>query len=606
MVIAFPQFSRLPQQIQDDIWKFTMVHTLPCVQPVGLYPFPPEHWLEKQGRAVGNPETVHDPEHINVIKKQGETLTFLLPRPEMGRRSVHYHTATETATACVGARQVFKEMLDDQVKNEVENLSRAAADPNTQYPWETDESQTPSIIFAMNTPRSQDEQKPVCSSLSDLAISSRAPHGTFPVPFNPMVDILWLDCPFVAGSHYDLTHKGWEPIDDENPSLALSSGLVSAGYYSSRLVEVRRLAVEFDKEQFRNMCFECYKTRVGRRRYLDWLEAFRETTSPERQLTHQVCLLCSVLETPEFAHLSDGQKQEVKGWLKYCKIRHLVVAIKEGTCTNNSLSIIYDCDSPWSNGWRYGGRLTKDNLTWYHVNRWWPREERLETFDLEAFRQAFPIVEKVYAAIRREGNGKDHPLYACLADFNGDTLAFYNNICADWWYFGDKIYSSYYPWRYDETAQGTICFARDENRRLHERGWCDEAGAVGEFWPLRPGASIPPGRQTFQGNGCIYVEVREPVNRSLEAGGVDGFWQYPDGGPWMENVFSFARHLSQRMDGHQRRLRSRLRTDATGGGLDGTSDRFIEAWTARGVDSPQNRAVHTGRVPEVKVLAIVE
>jgi hypothetical protein len=46
--------------------------------------------------------------------------------------------------------------------------------------------------------------------------------------------------------------------------------------------------------------------------------------------------------------------------------------------------------------------------------------------------------------------------------------------------------------------------------------------------------------------------------------------------------------------------------DHSGRGCFQSSDRLIEACTARGVDSPQRRAIEAGILPAVKVLAIVE
>lgn len=113
--------------------------------------------------------------------------------------------------------------------------------------------------------------------------------------------------------------------------------------------------------------------------------------------------------------------------------------------------------------------FTRDTVTWARVDRGWPSQDRPENFDLEAFRQTYPIVEEVFDAMCREGREKKYPLYACLDDFKGDTLAFYNNVFADSVRFGDKFYQRYRPWKYDEAAGAPICPDRqfDPTRSYH-------------------------------------------------------------------------------------------------------------------------------------------
>ncbi|KAH6623250.1 hypothetical protein F5144DRAFT_356763 [Chaetomium tenue] len=274
--------------------------------------------------------------------------------------------------------------------------------------------------------------------------------------------------------------------------------------------------------------------------------------------------------------------------------------------------------------------FTRDTVTWARVDRGWPSQDRPESFDLEAFRQTYPIVEEVFDAMCREGREKKYPLYACLGDFKGDTLAFYNNVFEDGVHFGDKFYQRYRPWEYDEAAGAPICNAGQwDPNNYHYREWCLEAQSVARLWPLttpslhtlyvidrnikpRPGARIPPGTKTFQGNGCVFVEVPEPTDPSLESGGVDSFWQYPDGGPWDEHVFSFARYLSEWMEKNRayvRLLLGPVGQSNSGGNFRNhfkSSGCFIAACTTPGVDSPHNRAIKTDRIPPVKVLAIVD
>ena len=121
---------------------------------------------------------------------------------------------------------------------------------------------------------------------------------------------------------------------------------------------------------------------------------------------------------------------------------------------------------------------------------------------------------------------------------------------------------------------------------------------------LMPGASIPQGMETFQGNGCVYVEVPEPADPSLEAGGTDSVWQYPGGSHLDTNVFSLAHQLREMLEERNDTVqRPRWEPSAR---ANGQTDRLLEACIARGVDSPQRRAIKAGIVPAVKVLAIVE
>ncbi|KAH6847579.1 hypothetical protein B0I37DRAFT_405519 [Chaetomium sp. MPI-CAGE-AT-0009] len=273
----------------------------------------------------------------------------------------------------------------------------------------------------------------------DVTINSTAPRETFPISFDATTDILWLDLPLEAGTEWNVY---FESRDDE------------------------RVAIEFVEAKFDAVCFWC-----------------------------------------NFAHLSAARKQQIKDWLKYSKLRELVTEFKSGmTSDPNRVSGIIP--------------VTLNTVTWDNVDRYWPSAERLEPFDLEAFRQAFPILEKLYHEMVRARAGREYPLYACLADFKGDTLAFYNNVLSRWQRFQGTYYPAYYSWKYDEAAGGPICYAGQEKNHRHQRDWCDEAKAVANLWPvttpnlptlyvidrgikLRPGASIPQGAETFQGNGCV-------------------------------------------------------------------------------------------------------
>lgn len=577
------------------------------------------HWRD--------PESVADTGFVKALENQAERLTFLPPDHDMARHTAYYHTATETATTCAAAYRGFTQVLRDRAKKELGNLGASGNAPGRQCPWEVDENRTVSTIFAIKTDPT--EQRSPCSS--DMDISAVMLRETCPISFNPKVDILWLDCGFQANCEFHARLRSGnlpvdgEPDPDPHPSDTLVMGLQSEGYYSSHLVPVQRLAVEFTERQFAKQCWECIRTNTGRKRYQTWLKAFQDATSPEREMANQACLLCSALETPEFAHLSAEEKQQLKDWMKYDKLAELTQKFREARIRHGLNPHSSRADTTITdNGvrWEFESPSSTANLivTWSDVDRYWPSEERLEPFDLEAFRQAVPILEKLYRAVSRASLEKEKPLYACLDDFKGDALAFYNNVCANWLRssIDAKAYSIYHTWKYDEEAGAPICLAGQERCRAHRRWWCKEVTGVASFWPLttpnlrtlyaidrgiklKPGATIPPGTETFQGNGCVYVEVPKPADRSLEAGGVDSVWQYPEGRPWDTNVFDFARSLRTAM------WQQYTRFSSWGFNHDMISDRLLQASTAPGVDSPHNRAIEAGNdPPAVKVLAIVE
>jgi hypothetical protein len=45
---TFPQFSRLPQEIQDNIWEKSVMHPTPCVQALGWYVLPSKSKFDEE------------------------------------------------------------------------------------------------------------------------------------------------------------------------------------------------------------------------------------------------------------------------------------------------------------------------------------------------------------------------------------------------------------------------------------------------------------------------------------------------------------------------------------------------------------------------------
>jgi hypothetical protein len=388
-----------------------MEHTVPSIQAVGVCPYPPERWLQE--KLHRDPELIQETELITALEAQSETWTFTLPDHEIGRRSAYYHTATETATTCTAAQQAFIQVLGDRVEKELrDRAERRLGNPSadTECPREVmiDEKRTTSTIFAMKTRLAQDEQKPVASSVLDIRLSMQ--RDAFPISFDATADILWLDCPLRAGYEWTRSCEGRDRFyGGGDPPSKLTRGL-AAGFYSSHLVPLQRLAVEFDEAQFRRECFWCEMTNVGRSRYLDWLRLSRERFPPEKYAVDRVCLLCRTLDMPEFAHLPAAEKQQIRDWLKYSKLRQLVEGFKDADIPSYT-QLMYADGAYWETN---GIPVTRETVTWDNVERYWPSAERLDPFDLEAFREAFPIVEKVYDELLGAASNHDHPLYACL------------------------------------------------------------------------------------------------------------------------------------------------------------------------------------------------
>jgi hypothetical protein len=171
----------------------------------------------------------------------------------------------------------------------------------------------------------------------------------------------------------------------------------------------------------------------------------------------------------------------------------------------------------------------------------------------------------------------------------------------------------YHPQDYDAKTGAPLCDVTlaDSHRYYHTRHsrhypWYDQV--LFSFWPLttpnlkalylidreiklRPGVvSIPAGATTFQGNGCVFVEVSGSSSSHRRSRDNDGVWQYPRPCPFGGDVFHFARHVRRGMA----QLQSRFHMY---GVHRPDMEPMIEACTAQGVRSPHNRAIHSGEVP---------
>ncbi|KAK4040129.1 hypothetical protein C8A01DRAFT_15963 [Parachaetomium inaequale] len=572
---TFPQFSRLPQEIQDDIWEKSVMNPTPCVQALGLYVLPSQSEFEDELRT--NKELAQNTEAIKMMEQDSDKLRFLLPAPEMARRSPYYRTLVQVAPASVAANEAYVRVVQARARKELAELDALASKPSPHDAWEVDENQTAVTIFALLT-RLREEDSKYTEVLPDLIMGSSGPHQIAPVFLNPAADILWLDCGAFRPRPHDMSRA----------SHRLGEVLCATGVYNRYLVPLQRLAIEFSQPTFGKRCDHCeYLQRKGNE-YQRWLDSWRKRSPDD----YTVCLLCTALERPELADLSAAQRQEAKKWLKKSDARvHLELA---------------DLAKP-------SQEAIPSELS--------PDEANISSLYKQGFHKAYPILQRVYRAmqaIRKElgihpWEDKPKDLAACVEDHDGNLADFYNDVILgskqrEWLYYD--------PQAYDDETGAPLCDAavaeRDRNYRTrHARQYPWYCEAVAAFWPLttpnlktlyaidrgiklRPGVvSIPPGATTFQGNGCVYVEVpaRSPSR--------DGVWRYPRPGPFGGDVFTFARHLRQSMARRQTRFR---RDGANHPDL----EPMIAACTAQGVESPHNRAIRSGEVPEVKVLAIVE
>ncbi|SPQ24553.1 296cef34-597e-49f4-9a39-5d62561e06e0 [Thermothielavioides terrestris] len=455
----------------------------------------------------------------------------------------------------------------------------------------------------------EDKKRVVCPN---LAMGCYGRRGGYPVFLNPTVDVLWVDCPFEST---DIPQEyGW-------PATRLSGLLRTAGFYDHHLIAVQRLAVEFSDPKHRKVCSRCDTLRSSRKHWEEFRDSWHNR-DPSKQRV--VCLLCNVLDGPEFTDLSENQKHEVRNLLKLSVVRrsvkwHYTDAPDGGVRVHADLS-------PERRKRVLETGEVKTSIT-HHFGR---------IPDPEGFVRLYPLLARAAEALERayyefwdfldEDDSWDHedpstfPLFfrACPRHFGDDLLACFNDSQC----YG-SIERGFHSENYDASGS-PICYANldaqdqgvDCRDLLHSRRWCSNTEAVASFWPvstpnlrilyvidreikLKPGAQIPAGTTVFQGNGCVYAEVPEPADRALEDGGEDAVWQYPRARPWGATAFDFARYAHEHMKHRQSRLR-RHRIS-----IEYDPERLIEELTETH-DTDYFRAIHEGKVPECRVLAIVE
>jgi hypothetical protein len=167
-------------------------------------------------------------------------------------------------------------------------------------------------------------------------------------------------------------------------------------------------------------------------------KAPREASFTGRRI---VCLLCTTLGRPELADLSTTERKEARDWLRRMLTIELMQRI---TGARNDWTIraiakdrVHDFDPP---------------------------------FDIEAFFGAQPLLQRVFAVLCSVELQYSHEnvtiLWASVADFDGDTLALYNEAETD----GYKQ-NRYYPQQFDETSGLPICLEAQEDSQSYLHMW---------------------------------------------------------------------------------------------------------------------------------------
>ncbi len=180
-----------------------------------------------------------------------------------------------------------------------------------------------------------------------------------------------------------------------------------------------------------------------------------------------MCLLCRILSKPALADLSAAQVKDVKFWLRFDMILQLVFKVNKG---DETLAEATERCSIY---------LTQRNM--------------------RAFVDLYPLLQRVSKLLVLEGNalredGVHGYVNACLADFNGDTVAYWNSVVKP----SRSIFQSWPVYKPNYDAIGNpICLANQEkgskwkvdgdedNERYlpnrHARNWCDHFDAVAGF-----------------------------------------------------------------------------------------------------------------------------
>ncbi|KAL1843977.1 hypothetical protein VTJ49DRAFT_6381 [Mycothermus thermophilus] len=466
----FPQFSQLPQELQDLIWdNCSNPPSQACVQAVGVFS-QLDCWEEDA------------------------TVELNLPSWDLARRSHYYHMTVDVRPACLMASQAVVKARSRWEQEEAAELAALNSNPDVSS-YDVNKQRTMATI---HLPKARLGKKPRLP----WETSSRNKHVR--VLFNPQLDIIWLDCAFGFNGRW--IHE----------SLAELLLLESTTDYSGlvELAPVHQLAIEFDGSTFHKYCISCKFLAKDRKKFEKWYRAQPEPREGKEDARSSVLqALYSAFRYVTLEDLDEHQKAEAKKWFMQSHARDLLRRHRWWMSRDLEKLRVFSAERE----------------TYYG-----------ETFDFDKFLEALPLLQRVYEVFEHEHNRfeRDHGKYDPL-DFDPETG---KPICLA----GQPLPAGRFP-----------------PPRPHRVVWCANAKAIARFWPvitphlrtifvidrrirIKPGASIPAGSRTYQGNGCLFVEVLRP--RGHERGGEDAVWQYPEAGAWGANAFEFAGGLYNLME----------------------------------------------------------
>ncbi|KAL2174840.1 uncharacterized protein P884DRAFT_271961 [Thermothelomyces heterothallicus CBS 202.75] len=607
MLKSFPDFSRLPQEIQDDIWERS-VGTTRCSQ---------ENW---------------PPQVMQMLEGSFNKVRFVLPSPELARRSPYYHAVATVPSVCAASRDAYKRVINKRGRRALGEL--LAWPENTTHVWQSAENQKtlnicalptrmteenrsrevwPDVIMGFWDPEVEEvDERPNNVTIfktrftqeerdrirrREVDMPRLSSDGAVPVFLNPATDILWLDCAF-------------GPVVSPSSATLCCELRDFGGFFNRDLISIRRLAIEFTRPQSEMQCNTCLELAERRQEYDQWLESWYKTASAEA-----VCLLCGALETPGLADMPPEHKQMARNFFSKLELREGLASLSGFAAA--VLRRLRGEESETGFGEFDGLRRLfarvylpllqlKDEIERANEDgggdtSWSPGRRRGVDNDYVHSRLAFRSTSTV--------------LFSCPRDFDGDMAAFYNSEIME------KDWAYYNPENYDEAGDPICRWYEGRRADRHNCEWPRFTRSIANFWPLttpnletlyiadrgiklRPGASIPPELATFRGNGCVYVEVPIPDDPTLIFGGEDDVWQYPRGTSMNSgNAYEFGRYMVECLQ-ETLFFQGQIGRAAAFGPYD--YDLVIDTYTQPSVKSPYTRAIRTGEIPEVKVLAVVD
>ncbi|KAL2169463.1 hypothetical protein VTG60DRAFT_6007 [Thermothelomyces hinnuleus] len=571
---------------------------------------------------------------MQMLEGSFNKVRFVLPSPELARRSPYYHAVAQVPSVCAASRDAYKRVINKRGRRALAEL--LAWPENTTHVWQSAENQKTINICALPTRMTEENRsKAVCPDIimgfwdpevedvderpnnvtifkkrftqeerdkirrREMGMPLLSSDGAVPVFLNPATDILWLDCDFGPVVSPSSAALCWELRD-------------FGGFFNRDLISIRRLAIEFTRPQFEMQCNTCLEMAERRQEYDRWLESWYKKSSAEA-----ICLLCAALKTPELADMLPEHKQMAKNFLRKLELREGLASISAFAAP--VLRRLRGEESETGFGELIDGLRRLFAKVYLSVLQLKDEIERANE-DGEGGDTGWSLGRRLginndYVHNRLAFRSTPTVLFSCPRDFGGDMAAFYNSEIME------KDWAYYNPKDYDEAGDPICRWYGERRANGHACEWPRFTRSIANFWPLttpnletlyiadrgiklRPGASIPPELTTFRGNGCVYVEVPIPDDPTLVFGGEDDVWQYPRGTSLKAgNAYEFGCYmvecLQETLGFHREIGRA-----AAFGPYD--HDLVIDTYTQPSVKSPYTRAIRTGRIPKVKVLAVID